>query len=132
MKHTWTMDTVNRGRSGHEAHVWLRAKQQELEKKTGVAWSWEPAHGQCVFHPYMRKEDSNWCDNDVAEMIVNYLRPYARKLDCYRSLLDISEAINVPLPEVCGTAWELMKEQYVKATVDRMGKPHAIALRIDG
>lgn len=126
MKHVWTMETVNYGRSAREANEWMRAKKAELERKTRVAWSFEPAHGKVIFWPYMRAEDAQWCDLDVSDRIFEYLR--GKKTWEYTSLLDISEAINVPLPEVCGTCWQLVKAGELKATVDRMGKPHAVAL----
>ncbi len=134
MKTFWTEATVFNGRSGQEGQAWLRAKQVAFENKTAVAWTCEHNHGGYQFHPYMRREDALWADEDVAERMLAWLNAQDARCLNYKTLLAISEGIGVPLPEVCGTAWELSRidggrEAKLKVTVDRMGKSIAVALR---
>lgn len=128
MKTTWKFETVQAGRSGREEHEWLRAKQLDFEQKTGVAWSYESAHGMYIFNACMRAVDAQHADGDAADRIIAWMNTNGCWGLKYVQLLDISEGTGLPLTVVCGTCWALVKNQQLKVTVDRMGKPTAVAL----
>lgn len=129
MKHVWDEKTVYHGRSGVEAHEWARDKQREFEKKSGVKWSWCTAHGKWIFLPYMQRPEPVYVPSSMAiKTILDYLE--AGKfwgLD-YIALLDLSEGTKLDLLTVCNTCYCLVKDQVLKAEVDRMGKPAIVKL----
>lgn len=128
MKHVWSEDYIAAQHSPHDTHEWIMNKLAEFERKTGVKWSHEPAHGQHIFNPYMRQIDAANFDQDAAERIIDWLKERKGWGLNYFTLLAISESANLPLPVVCGTCWMLVKIMALKGTVDRMGKPTAVAL----
>ena len=132
MKNFWIEQTVNRNsdRAGFpNPHEYIRAKEKEFERDSGVAWSASHEAGGYVFNPV---DDGVPTALSVAEddlVLIRYAYgQMAKDVTGYVSYLRVSERSGISLRRLMPMVKWMEKQGMARRTVNRMGKVYAFKL----
>lgn len=116
MQTSWSRDYINK-RYGN-ANIWAREKQQELEAKTDLKWTWCSQHCKLEFSPTWSSKTKPIED----EMIGGWLLELAPTASKAISFLKAADELGLELEQVIGIMYWLVKQCRAVAVVNRMGK----------
>ena len=132
MKNFWNEQTVNRNadRAGFaNSHEYIRAKEKEFERDSGVKWSAEHTAGGYRFDPVDEgiPVASSVADDDLAS--IRYVYEQMDKGGTgYVSYLRVSEDSGISLRRLMPIVRWMEKQGTARRTINRMGKAYAFKL----